>query len=97
MIGAGAVNIVTVVNIRKESIQGGSINSEQPLQRKENKMSDSVTATSQLSTASRAIPTKRITVNDPSQLPHDYSTTPGGTLFSTTPGGKLLRDNVSGY
>jgi len=26
-------------------------------------------------------------LNDPSQLPNDYSTTPGGTLYSTTPGG----------
>ncbi len=26
-------------------------------------------------------------MNDLSQLPNDYSTTPGGTLFSTTPGG----------
>ena len=39
---------------------------------------------------SRAIPTKRILINDPSQLPHDYSTTPGGTLFSTTPGGTRI-------
>jgi len=39
---------------------------------------------------SRAIPTKRILINDPSQLPNDYSTTPGGTLFSTTPGGTRI-------
>ncbi|EEB13990.1 4E-binding protein thor, putative [Pediculus humanus corporis] len=35
------------------------------------------------------IPSRRVVVNDASQLPHDYSTTPGGTLFSTTPGGSL--------
>ena len=39
----------------------------------------------------RAIPaTRRVILNDSSQLPSDYSTTPGGTLFSTTPGGKQL-------
>ena len=35
----------------------------------------------------REIPTRRVLINDPSQLPFDYSTTPGGTIFSTTPGG----------
>lgn len=38
-----------------------------------------------------AIP-RRIKVNDPSELPNEYSTTPGGTLYSTTPGGKLTGD-----
>lgn len=37
---------------------------------------------------SRAIPTRTVLINDTTQLPHDYCTTPGGTLFSTTPGGK---------
>ena len=41
-----------------------------------------------LSSESRAIPSRRIIVNDPGQLPIDYSTTPGGTIFSTTPGGE---------
>lgn len=45
-----------------------------------------------LSSESRAIPSRRIIVNDPGQLPMDYSTTPGGTIFSTTPGGEF-----SGY
>lgn len=36
---------------------------------------------------SRAIPTRTVLINDTTQLPHDYCTTPGGTLFSTTPGG----------
>lgn len=45
-----------------------------------------------LSSESRAIPSRRIVVNDASQLPIDYSTTPGGTIFSTTPGGEF-----SGY
>lgn len=39
-------------------------------------------------TQSQNIPLKKIMINDPSQLPTDYSSTPGGTLFSTTPGGQ---------
>jgi len=39
---------------------------------------------------SLGIPTKRVVVNDPAQMPNDYSTTPGGTLFSTTPGGTRI-------
>ncbi len=39
-------------------------------------------------TTAKAIPsTRRVTINDAAHMPHDYSTTPGGTLFSTTPGG----------
>lgn len=38
----------------------------------------------------RDIPSRRVTLNDPSQLPNDYSTTPGGTIFSTTPGGTRI-------
>ena len=38
----------------------------------------------------RAIPSRRVVVNDPSHLPVDYSTTPGGTIFSTTPGGTFV-------
>lgn len=39
-------------------------------------------------TTAKAIPsTKRVTINNADHMPHDYSTTPGGTLFSTTPGG----------
>ncbi|KAK1154415.1 eukaryotic translation initiation factor 4E-binding protein 1-like [Acipenser oxyrinchus oxyrinchus] len=41
-------------------------------------------------TFSRAIPTRRVTVDDASKMPQDYSTTPGGTLFSTTPGGTRI-------
>jgi len=33
---------------------------------------------------------RRVVLNDVSQLPHDYSTTPGGTFFSTTPGGTRI-------
>lgn len=33
---------------------------------------------------------RRIPINSPSELPADYSTTPGGTLFSTTPGGTRI-------
>lgn len=39
---------------------------------------------------SRAIPTRTIPISDTTQLPHDYCTTPGGTLFSTTPGGTRI-------
>ena len=35
----------------------------------------------------RSIPSRRVVVHDPSHMPADYSTTPGGTVFSTTPGG----------
>ena len=41
-------------------------------------------------TQSQNIPSKRIVINDSSQLPADYSSTPGGTLFSTTPGGTRI-------
>ncbi|KAF4077579.1 hypothetical protein AMELA_G00209600 [Ameiurus melas] len=42
-------------------------------------------------TSSRAIPaTRRVTLSDAAHLPHDYSSTPGGTLFSTTPGGTRI-------
>lgn len=45
--------------------------------------------TNVLPSGSRPIPSRRIVVNDPGQMPMDYSTTPGGTIFSTTPGGML--------
>ena len=35
----------------------------------------------------KVIPIRRVPFTDHSQLPPDYSATPGGTLFSTTPGG----------
>ncbi|XP_014283059.1 eukaryotic translation initiation factor 4E-binding protein [Halyomorpha halys] len=41
-------------------------------------------------TQSQSIPAKRMLISDPSQLPCDYSTTPGGTLYSTTPGGTRI-------
>ncbi|KAL0979362.1 hypothetical protein UPYG_G00184120 [Umbra pygmaea] len=41
-------------------------------------------------TTTKAIPTRRVTINDAAHMPHDYSTTPGGTLFSTTPGGTRI-------
>lgn len=43
----------------------------------------------------RAIPTRTVLINDTTQLPHDYCTTPGGTLFSTTPGGKTTATCLS--
>jgi hypothetical protein len=39
-------------------------------------------------TQCQTIPSRRVVINDASQLPVDYSTTPGGTVYSTTPGGK---------
>lgn len=42
-------------------------------------------------TQSQSIPSKRIVIHDPNQLPADYSSTPGGTLYSTTPGGQCNR------
>ncbi|XP_073323106.1 eukaryotic translation initiation factor 4E-binding protein 1-like [Pagrus major] len=42
-------------------------------------------------TTAKAIPsTRRVTISDSAHMPHDYSTTPGGTLFSTTPGGTRI-------
>ncbi|XP_071379254.1 eukaryotic translation initiation factor 4E-binding protein 1-like [Centroberyx affinis] len=42
-------------------------------------------------TTAKAIPaTRRVTINDAAHMPHDYCTTPGGTLFSTTPGGTRI-------
>lgn len=38
----------------------------------------------------REIPGRRVVISDSSQLPLDYSSTPGGTIFSTTPGGMLF-------
>ncbi|KAF7234168.1 hypothetical protein EG68_12412 [Paragonimus skrjabini miyazakii] len=40
--------------------------------------------------ASDAIPVRRVRITDSSQLPSNYGTTPGGTLFSTTPGGTRI-------
>lgn len=36
----------------------------------------------------KSIPIKKVYLNDSSELPSHYSSTPGGTLYSTTPGGK---------
>ncbi len=41
---------------------------------------------------SLSIPERRVVIKDPNEIPLDYSTTPGGTMFSTTPGGKF--DNL---
>jgi hypothetical protein len=55
-------------------------------------MSSSVGSPKKLlnSVKGREIPSRRMIVNDMSQLPYDYSSTPGGTLFSTTPGGTRI-------
>lgn len=36
---------------------------------------------------------KKVIIKDSSELPDNYSTTPGGTMFSTTPGGKFMLAN----
>ncbi|XP_033111475.1 eukaryotic translation initiation factor 4E-binding protein 1-like [Anneissia japonica] len=42
-------------------------------------------------TGRRDIPkTRTVRLNDPSEMPNDYGTTPGGTLFATTPGGTRI-------
>ncbi|XP_022110039.1 eukaryotic translation initiation factor 4E-binding protein 2-like [Acanthaster planci] len=38
----------------------------------------------------KEIPTRKVLVNDPKELPSDYCTTPGGTMFGTTPGGTRI-------
>lgn len=35
----------------------------------------------------QVIPSKRVLITDPAELPDVYASTPGGTLYSTTPGG----------
>ncbi|KOB69287.1 Eukaryotic translation initiation factor 4E-binding protein 2 [Operophtera brumata] len=41
-------------------------------------------------TISQSIPSRRVMITDPSQMPDVYSSTPGGTLYSTTPGGTRI-------
>lgn len=41
-------------------------------------------------TQCQTIPSRRVVISDASQLPIDYSTTPGGTVYSTTPGGTRI-------
>jgi hypothetical protein len=41
-------------------------------------------------TQCQTIPSRSVVINDASQLPTDYSTTPGGTVYSTTPGGRPI-------
>jgi hypothetical protein len=43
-------------------------------------------------TQNQAIPpaSRRLVINSMTQLPIDYSSTPGGTLYSTTPGGTRI-------
>lgn len=42
------------------------------------------------SQGAKHISIKRVQLTDASQLPLDYGTTPGGTLYSTTPGGTRI-------
>lgn len=38
----------------------------------------------------QSIPSKKVLISDPNQMPDVYSSTPGGTLYSTTPGGTRI-------
>jgi len=40
--------------------------------------------------AAQDIPTRRVVVANEEDMPADYSTTPGGTIFGTTPGGTKI-------
>ncbi|KAL7286658.1 hypothetical protein TKK_0019153 [Trichogramma kaykai] len=41
-------------------------------------------------TQAQGIPSKSVVIHDANQMPADYSSTPGGTLYSTTPGGTRI-------
>ena len=41
-----------------------------------------------LGSKSSSIPVRKVVLNDPNEIPDNYGTTPGGTMYSTTPGGK---------
>ncbi|CAH2043300.1 unnamed protein product, partial [Iphiclides podalirius] len=41
-------------------------------------------------THSQAIPSRKVLITDPAQMPDVYSSTPGGTIYSTTPGGTKI-------
>ncbi|XP_053676414.1 eukaryotic translation initiation factor 4E-binding protein [Anopheles nili] len=53
-------------------------------------MSASPIARQACASITQAIPSKRVLIHDPSDLPDLYSSTPGGTLYSTTPGGTRI-------
>ena len=35
---------------------------------------------------------RRVVINSENEMPTDYGTTPGGTIFGTTPGGNEIRN-----
>jgi len=37
-----------------------------------------------------SIPTRRVVINSEHEMPLEYGTTPGGTMFGTTPGGTRI-------
>lgn len=43
-----------------------------------------------VNSTSTNIAIRRVQLTDPSQMPTDYGTTPGGTMYSTTPGGTRI-------
>jgi translation initiation factor 4E binding protein 2 len=53
-------------------------------------MSASPIARSSFSTNAQSIPSKKVMISDPNQMPDVYSSTPNGTLYSTTPGGTRI-------
>ena len=42
------------------------------------------------STTHQEIPSRRVVIASEEDMPADYSTTPGGTIFGTTPGGTRI-------
>lgn len=44
----------------------------------------------QATTCHTTIPTRRVVINHENEMPSEYGTTPGGTLFGTTPGGTRI-------
>jgi hypothetical protein len=41
-------------------------------------------------TKGQTIPTRTIVIHNENEMPNNYSTTPGGTIFGTTPGGTKI-------
>ena len=35
---------------------------------------------------------RRVVIDNENEMPNDYGTTPGGTIFGTTPGGNFFLD-----
>ena len=40
---------------------------------------------------------RRVVIDNENEMPNDYGTTPGGTIFGTTPGGIFFKDFLGFY